>query len=52
MKLKRETFPVNESPTKAMIENCELMGWAYLGDGLFERDGALGYFINRNFVKV
>lgn len=39
------------NPTPKQIQNCASMGWTYLGDGLFERSGVLGYFTETGFTK-
>ena len=41
-----------EKPTADQIRNCKSMGWEYIGDGLFIKGDVIGYFVNRNFVKV
>lgn len=38
-------------PTEEQIENCESMGWAYHGYGLFERGDEIGYFTADGFEK-
>ncbi len=37
-------------PTAPQIEKCELMGWQYLGDGLFARGDQLGSFIDNIWI--
>ena len=38
-------------PSDQQIECCALMGWEYLGDGIFARGGQLGWFESSGFVK-
>lgn len=38
-------------PTPIQIRNCKSLGWEYLGDGLFEKDGMIGWFSDRGFEK-
>jgi hypothetical protein len=40
------------TPTDKQIQNCELMGWEYLGEGLFCRGDEMGYFTAEGFEKV
>lgn len=32
------------NPTNKQISNSQLLGWEYLGDGLFTKGDLLGYF--------
>lgn len=38
-------------PTEKQIENCALMSWEYIGDGIFERNGQMGWFTSNGFHK-
>ena len=38
-------------PTQDQIENCAGMKWIYLGDGLFEGYGQLGWFTEDGFKR-
>jgi hypothetical protein len=38
-------------PTPIQLENSALMDWNYLGDGIFERDGVMGFFTDDGFKK-
>lgn len=31
-------------PTQRQIDNCAMMGWVYTGDGIFEKNGVIGWF--------
>ncbi len=37
-------------PTPQQMERCELMGWEYLGDGIFARGNHLGSFIDNHWI--
>jgi len=39
-------------PTDVQRERASLMGWSYLGDGLFGRGDFIGWFEGRFFVKA
>lgn len=43
---------INTTPNENMLRNCKAMGWEYLGDGVFAKGDFIGYFVDRNFVKV
>jgi hypothetical protein len=43
---------INKTPNPKMLRNCKAMGWEYLGDGIFAKGDVIGYFVERNFVKV
>lgn len=32
------------TPTSEQISNCEVMGWEYVGDGLFFKEHTIGWF--------
>lgn len=38
-------------PTSKQIQNCELSGWHYIGDGFFVRGDELGWFTKAGFVR-
>lgn len=38
-------------PTAKQMGRCAMMGWAYIGDGLFTRGDQIGYFTAEGFVK-
>ena len=38
-------------PTPEQIENAALMGFEYIGDGIFIRGDEIGYFTERGFVR-
>lgn len=40
-----------KKPTKEQLENCALMNWTYIGDGLFTKGDFIGYFTDSGFVK-
>tara|TARA_Y100000310_G_C20650554_1_gene799167 strand:+ start:1795 stop:1935 length:141 start_codon:yes stop_codon:yes gene_type:complete len=45
-----ETKPI--IPSEEQLHNCELMGWEYIGDGLFAKGEAIGYFTIAGWVKA
>jgi hypothetical protein len=52
---KRSTSPppACERPTDDQIENAELMGWVYHGDGIFSRGDRLGWYtVDGGFYKA
>lgn len=38
-------------PTPKKIENCQSMGWEYMGGGEFLKGDLIGYFTKNGFVK-
>lgn len=42
---------MNSQPTLRQLERCALMGWTYLGDGLFAKAGRLGWFDGQYFTS-
>lgn len=40
-------------PTLEQIKNCAFLGWAHLGEGIFENvsTGEMGYFTEGGFIK-
>lgn len=38
-------------PTDTQIENAYLMGWQYLGDGIFIRGDQMGWFTDHGFQQ-
>lgn len=43
---------IQAEPTDRQIERCKLMGWDYMGDGLFECGSLMGYFTETGkFIK-
>ena len=42
---------MNNSPTDKQINNSELMGWTYEGEGIFFRGEQIGYFTVSGFRK-
>lgn len=37
-------------PTQQQLERCELMGWEYLGDGLFSKGEKIGLFTESEWI--
>ena len=38
-------------PNPKQIKNSAYLGWEYIGDYLFARDGEIGYFTDQGFYK-
>lgn len=39
-------------PTKKQLDQCALLGWEYIGDGLFVREPLIGWFDeHKGFIK-
>lgn len=36
-------------PSERQLQRCELLGWTYLGDGLFAKADRLGWFEDGHF---
>ena len=45
------TSPAVIEPNPEQLRNCLNMGWEYLGDGYFTKDGKMGWFTNDGWHK-
>lgn len=43
---------MSTEPTETQLTNCLLMGWMHAGDGFFTKGDYIGWFEQRNFIKV
>lgn len=49
MTFKARPVIINVNPSQKQIDNAEMMGWEYVGDGLFGRGHLIGFYTSEGF---